>query len=93
MLRRSDLLGITGFTMMAAGAVLFLAVREDALPLYWLLGTTSWFIGFGVFLAGSFGGLARLLNDRRFSIPLTAKYSSQIGWGCDGRSKRQPHPA
>ena len=54
MLRRSDILGIIGFTMMAAGAVLFLAVREDALPLYWLLGTTAWFIGFGVFLGWMF---------------------------------------
>lgn len=54
MLRRSDLLGIIGFTMMAAGAVLFLAVREDALPLYWLLGTTAWFLGFGVFLGWMF---------------------------------------
>lgn len=54
MFRRSDILGIIGFAMMAAGAVLFLAVREDALPLYWLLGTIAWFIGFGVFLGWIF---------------------------------------
>ena len=54
MLRRSDILGIIGFTTMAAGGVLFLVVREDALPLYWLLGTIAWFIGFGVFLGWIF---------------------------------------
>lgn len=54
MLRRSDLMGFIGFTMMATGAVLFLAVSEDALPLYWLLGTIAWFIGFGVFLGWIF---------------------------------------
>lgn len=54
MLRRSDVLGIIGFAMMAAGAVLFLAVKEDSLPLYWLLGIIAWFIGFGVFLGWTF---------------------------------------
>ncbi len=54
MLRHSDILGIIGFVTMAAGGVLFLAVSEDALPLYWLLGTIAWFIGFGVFLGWIF---------------------------------------
>jgi len=54
MLRRSDLMGFIGFTMMAAGAVLFLAANGDLLPLYWLLGTGGWFAGFGVFLGWMF---------------------------------------
>jgi fatty acid desaturase len=54
MLRRSDLMGFIGFAMMAAGAVLFLTAGEDALALYWLLGTIAWFAGFGVFLGWIF---------------------------------------
>jgi hypothetical protein len=54
MLRRSDLMGFFGFAMMAAGAVLFLAVRGDLVPLYWLLGTVGWFAGFGLFLGWMF---------------------------------------
>ncbi len=54
MLRRSDILGIFGFIMMAAGAVLFLADSGDLLPFYWLLGTVAWFTGFGVFLGWMF---------------------------------------
>jgi hypothetical protein len=47
-------MGFLGFAMMTAGAVLFLTGREDALALYWLVGTISWFIGFGVFLGWMF---------------------------------------
>ena len=54
MLRRSDVMGFIGFSMMAAGAVLFLAVRGDALAFYWILGTIAWFLGFGVFLGWMF---------------------------------------
>lgn len=54
MLRRSDLMGFLGFAMMAAGAVLFLTGGEDALALFWLLGTVAWFTGFGIFLGWTF---------------------------------------
>ena len=53
MLRGSDTVGLVGFMMMVAGAVLFL-YSEDLLPLYWLLGTVGWFSGFGIFLGWTF---------------------------------------
>lgn len=73
MLKRSDLMGFIGFTMMAAGAVFFLTRREDALALYWLVGTMAWFTGFGVFLgwmfwrAGTFSDQAAIFHgtDRK----------------------------
>lgn len=53
MLKRSDIVGLLGFVMMVAGAVLFF-YSGDLLHLYWLLGTLGWFSGFGIFLGWTF---------------------------------------
>ncbi len=54
MFRRSDIMGVIGFAVMATGAALFLTGREDVQALYWLVGTIAWFAGFGVFLGWMF---------------------------------------
>ena len=71
MLRRSDLMGFIGFSMMAAGAVLFFTGSGDPAPLDWLVGTIAWFAGFGVFLgwmfwrAGTFAERPALRTSRQ----------------------------
>jgi hypothetical protein len=47
-------MGFIGFSMMAAGAVLFFTGSGDPAPLDWLVGTMAWFAGFGVFLGWMF---------------------------------------